>query len=479
MALPSLPVQGQNPWYIPRTAWDNAVKAELDGRLSQATMDTTYAATNRTKRVFRPEEYGAVGNGSNNDSTAMVNCYNAARTAKGSVLLTYGKTYIVGTTLNPTGTRTDGDGATIKMLAGVTANFNIFQPSGAFSMSNLTLDLNKANTIDPVSTSSGAGIYVFNAAGWSDSVSITDVTIINGHQAGIRLGATAPATDAINTVSGPAALTNVKVSGTKYGIWVQAVAGVRIINPTVVSTGLDGIFDYLTRDTQVLGGSVTSAGNHGVVTQYSLRFSCIGVQVTGAGFNGICAGGGSTTIVETRGFVFSNNRISGCVASGISLDTTKTGAAGITVPCDATVSGNISTDNTIHGIYLHNARYVTVSDNTCRRNGNGGISLDSLQLSISNNNLTNNAYGMKFLGNTGTYGSHSMGRNTVADNTTSNYYFDAVGALNTALDLVGSGSPETVMTAPVGSRFMRLDGGANTTFYVKESGSGNTGWVAK
>jgi peroxiredoxin len=31
----------------------------------------------------------------------------------------------------------------------------------------------------------------------------------------------------------------------------------------------------------------------------------------------------------------------------------------------------------------------------------------------------------------------------------------------------------------VGSLFLRTDGGANTTLYIKESGSGNTGWVAK
>jgi hypothetical protein len=43
----------------------------------------------------------------------------------------------------------------------------------------------------------------------------------------------------------------------------------------------------------------------------------------------------------------------------------------------------------------------------------------------------------------------------------------------------GTGSPEGVTTAPVGSLFLRRDGGASTTLYVKESGSGNTGWVAK
>lgn len=43
----------------------------------------------------------------------------------------------------------------------------------------------------------------------------------------------------------------------------------------------------------------------------------------------------------------------------------------------------------------------------------------------------------------------------------------------------GTGSPEGAITAPVGSLWLRTDGGAGTTFYVKESGTGNTGWAAK
>lgn len=43
----------------------------------------------------------------------------------------------------------------------------------------------------------------------------------------------------------------------------------------------------------------------------------------------------------------------------------------------------------------------------------------------------------------------------------------------------GSGSPEGVVTAPVGSMYTRTDGSAGTTLYVKESGTGNTGWTAK
>ena len=43
----------------------------------------------------------------------------------------------------------------------------------------------------------------------------------------------------------------------------------------------------------------------------------------------------------------------------------------------------------------------------------------------------------------------------------------------------GAGSPEGVKTAPPGSMFLRTDGGAGTSHYVKESGTGNTGWIAK
>lgn len=43
----------------------------------------------------------------------------------------------------------------------------------------------------------------------------------------------------------------------------------------------------------------------------------------------------------------------------------------------------------------------------------------------------------------------------------------------------GTGSPESVVTAPKGSLFLRTDGGDTTTFYVKTSGTGNTGWLAK
>lgn len=44
--------------------------------------------------------------------------------------------------------------------------------------------------------------------------------------------------------------------------------------------------------------------------------------------------------------------------------------------------------------------------------------------------------------------------------------------------LSGSGTPESSVTGPVGSFYLRTDGAAGTTAYIKETGSGNTGWSA-
>ena len=45
--------------------------------------------------------------------------------------------------------------------------------------------------------------------------------------------------------------------------------------------------------------------------------------------------------------------------------------------------------------------------------------------------------------------------------------------------ITGQGTPESSVVAGIGSIYMRTDGGASTSIYIKESGSGATGWVAK
>lgn len=74
--------------------------------------------------------------------------------------------------------------------------------------------------------------------------------------------------------------------------------------------------------------------------------------------------------------------------------------------------------------------------------------------------------------------------NAVALGKSTNRYSEAFATIlrpgaGTVTWTSGSGTPEGSVTAAIGSLYTRTNGGASTTLYVKESGVGNTGWVAK
>lgn len=56
---------------------------------------------------------------------------------------------------------------------------------------------------------------------------------------------------------------------------------------------------------------------------------------------------------------------------------------------------------------------------------------------------------------------------------------DSVVLSQSCTILSGSGAPEGAVTAPACSIYLRTAGGSGTTLCVKESGTGNTGWVCK
>jgi hypothetical protein len=67
-----------------------------------------------------------------------------------------------------------------------------------------------------------------------------------------------------------------------------------------------------------------------------------------------------------------------------------------------------------------------------------------------------------------------------AQNLAINAVFPVIhGNRNHVAGFAGAGTPEAVVTAVIGSTYCRTDGGAGTSHYFKESGVGNTGWVAK
>jgi len=76
---------------------------------------------------------------------------------------------------------------------------------------------------------------------------------------------------------------------------------------------------------------------------------------------------------------------------------------------------------------------------------------------------------------------------TVYTNVAKNYYSGHLQTDNLQIGttwdspqvISGTGSPAGVVSAVVGTLNLRIDGGTTTTLYVKESGTGTSGWVAK
>ena len=99
----------------------------------------------------------------------------------------------------------------------------------------------------------------------------------------------------------------------------------------------------------------------------------------------------------------------------------------------------------------------------------------SVNLSLQSSTGPLAFYGANFT--PGVNNSQSIGNST--QRWSNVYGYNIRAGDGTAFWTTGTGSPEGVVTAPVGSIFTRLNGGALTTLYIKESGAGNTGWVAK
>lgn len=200
-----------------------------------------------------------------------------------------------------------------------------------------------------------------------------------------------------------------------------------------------------------------------------IGFATLGNNTSGNGNTGI---GQFTMRLNTTG---SNNTAFGSQASRNNL----TGSENTAVGRDALYS-NLNSFNTAvgseafsllqtgthntsiglrAGTYLNGGNNLTIANNS--------VFIGSETRSFADNQTNEIVIGYNALGsgsNTAVIGNSSI---TVL------YLAGSVGWFQ------GDGTPEGAVAAPVGSFYSRKDGGAGTSFYVKESGVGNTGWVAK
>ncbi len=68
----------------------------------------------------------------------------------------------------------------------------------------------------------------------------------------------------------------------------------------------------------------------------------------------------------------------------------------------------------------------------------------------------------------------SEGRTTLRG---SEFLRELVRAVNLNTPLTGTGSPEGVLTAEPTQRYMDTTGASEAVLYIKQTGTGNTGWI--
>jgi len=245
------------------------------------------------------------------------------------------------------------------------------------------------------------------------------------------------------------------------------------------------------RTTMTTGGAATIAaeGLGGGATGNQLIFSQNGSQVLGFSLTGNAAFAQSISILSTGSFswsgrnailapsdsqyVFANN--SGTdVDIFLKLGINNSAAAGIKRVGTA-LQIRLNDDSAFAGIQPLSV-HVPSSNGIFAWTSSSYLSAPSDGIIRLNNNAGTGFTRLNFGGDTSSFPALRRTSTNVeavlADNS------DWAG-FQSRYHRISSGSPEGVVTAPVGALFSRTDGGAGTTLYVKESGSGNTGWVAK
>lgn len=245
------------------------------------------------------------------------------------------------------------------------------------------------------------------------------------------------------------------VGSTRYGI---EISGARTtVSGNTVSNAKQGIIvsGNINYDNLCITGNRIQSTDRGILLQIATGYTGKNISITGNNITTGLAG-----IYTTRDIT--NLTISGNVIVGPGSGTANSRALFLdTPPSDAYV---FVQGNTVVGFQRAFAAYSATA-------------LTINKLYAIGNNISNDTNSQS---RAWTFeGSATMGVDVIQSWGPTN-----IGLRENRLDgdikfNIGTGSPEGAVVAAVGSLYLRSNGGANTTLYVKESGTGNTGWVAK
>jgi parallel beta-helix repeat protein len=409
-----------------------SVEHNSDGTLKAG--GSLAAKVAKSELVFNVKDYGAKGDGSTNDTSAIQATISAAG---GAIVFFPPGTYMTtGITINGGSDFTlsgAGPASIIKIVANDSSNVIRIENSSRFSVLDLTLDCNRANNTLGTDEDLQCGIHIVS----SSAFLLRGLRLLNSHMSGIRTGLFT--TDAGGCTDG--LITNCYVNlgvTADQGIGIWHSQRISVTNCTVQQGGWGGI--VLTRsDNCTVSGNVcynnnyviSGGGGHGIAlegarwsavtgnTCYSNEVNGIHLEVdpqTSARYVEGCTVTGNVTHGNVHG-IFLGKTTSNIVADNIAYNNTQAGILIAEDTTDCTLEGNVCKDNDEQGIWLkgndchiHNndvennanqgivvqlAARASITGNQCKDNSLGGIEAKGASdLAISGNVLTGNAQGI-------------------------------------------------------------------------------------
>ena len=200
---------------------------------------------------------------------------------------------------------------------------------------------------------------------------------------------------------------------------------------------------------------------------------------------------GNTIQAYTNCVTFQNftgvGKVSNALISGNNFIATVSTAKGINLQSSGagtTINSNFF-NGTIVGVFLDEitgAMSLTVSNNNFKTGDYGCRAFSTVPATVSQlynySNTYINVSNTIWTGNANvTLSNDVVSINNIVFNTGAK--LNIIDQATNLLTQYGTGTPEGSIIAAIGSVYYRTNGGAGTTLYVKESGTGNTGWVGK
>lgn len=367
------------------------------------------------------------------------------------------------------------------------------------SSSNVLIDGNEISNANGTSPEAGIDIEPNVSDATSYNVIITNNRIYGNAQQGIDFPAPPPTPLIENAIVANNHIYNNGAAGIKasyikhitidanhiYGnagggiVDSAALATSMVIQGNTIYNNTGTAIDGFVSNAKITGNVISNHTGWGIRWKFGQHVTIADNNVLDCGEDGILYERAYNSAIS--GNVIKNTQKHGIWITGTSVSSV-TRSRKMTIANNTVAFAGLLTDNTYSGIYLDSFTNTSVvTGNTVVAGTSGNLPLHAIYavdttVFAANNHTSSGAKSGNAPINVGGVAlpTFLLNPNVLADTYAPRYYVPGISFITG-----GSGSPEGVIGAPVGSLYLRVDGGAGTSLYVKQSGTSTTGWVGK